>query len=372
MTLTGVDQPEVVEYREAHALSRVFPLLYDVFGRATEQSNSLLTLSDAEGRLLWVCGRPEMLRRVEGINFVEDTSSDDQQTGSDRSGSLNAATQIHAAELRAQRMQPWSCAAAAIHDPLTHAILGVVDLVTVEEIASPMAMGMVRAAARMAEAELALVSVAPFSQQTPGFAVVQIEALGRPDCQVEVDGRTLCLSPRHSEIAVLLADHPAGMSGDELAIALYPGEVLTSTLRAEMTRLRGVLGVLDSRPYRLTAPVRCDWQSVLAHLTAGRVGDALRAYRGPLLPHSYAPGVIDRRERLERSLRMAILASGQPELMVAWTRSRWGADDLEMWRRQAATLPKTSPLWPLATAEVDRLHAALAAPAASPSQPTDA
>ena len=161
---------------------------------------------------------------------------------------------------------------------------------------------------------------------------------------------------------MLLAEHPGGMSGDELAMALYSGEVLTSTLRAEMTRLRAVLGVLDSRPYRLTAPVRCDWQSVLAHLTAGRVGDALRAYRGRLLPHSYAPGVIERRERLERSLRTAILASGQPELMVAWTRSRWGADDLEMWRRQAAALPRHPRCgrWP--PAEVDRLHAGLGAP----------
>ena len=359
------DRSEVVEYREAHPLSPVFALLYDVLGRAAEESNSLVTLSDAGGRLLWVCGRPEVLLRAEGINFVEGTAGDDPPAAADPTGHLGAQVQIHAAEDRTRRGRPWSCAAAPIHDPLTHAILGVVDVAAAEELASPMTMRMVRAAARMAEAELTRISLAPSAQQEPGFAALRMDALGRPDCQVEIDGHTLQLSPRHSEIAVILADHREGLSGDQLAIAVYPDEVLTSTLRAELARLRGVLGVLASRPYRLTAPVHCDWQSVLAQLAAGRVGDALRDYRGPLLPDSHAPGVIEQRERLESGLRTAILASGQTELMVAWTRSTWGADDLEMWDRQTATLPATSPLRPLAIAEMNRLDAELAAPTAA-------
>lgn len=313
-----------------------------------------------------MCGQPEVLLRAEGIDFVEGAASDDPPSGPESTGHLDAQVQIHAAEDRTRQVRPWSCAAAPIHDPLTHAILGVVDVAAGEQIASPMTMGMVRAAARMAEAELVRVGVAPFAAQTPGFAAVRMDALGRPDCQVEIDGHTLQLSPRHSEIAVILADHPEGLSGEQLAIALYPGEGLTSTLRAELTRLRSVLGVLDSRPYRLTAPVRCDWQSVLAQLAAGQVSDALRDYRGPLLPDSDAPGVIERRERLEGGLRTAILASGQSELMVAWTRSRWGANDLQMWHRQAATLPAKSPLRPLAIAEVQRLRAELAAPTVAP------
>ena len=43
----------------------------------------------------------------------------------------------------------------------------------------------------------------------------------------------------------------------------------------------------------------------------------------------------------------AILASGQLELMVPWTRSRWGADDLEMWAAAVRLLPATSPLRPV-------------------------
>jgi hypothetical protein len=88
----------------------------------------------------------------------------------------------------------------------------------------------------------------------------------------------------------------------------------------------------------------------------------MRAYRGPLLPQSDAPGVVQRRESIERQMRAAVLALAEPDLMVAWTRSRWGADDLEMWQRQARTLPPTSPLRPLAVAEARRLDHELRAP----------
>jgi hypothetical protein len=139
---------------------------------------------------------------------------------------------------------------------------------------------------------------------------------------------------------------------------VYPAHMHSSTMRAEMARLRHLLGrgVLQSRPYRLTVETECDWQTVPAHLAAGRVRDALHAYHGPLLPQSEAPGIVERREALQRQLRAAVLTSGQVDLMVAWTRSRWGADDLPMWREQAGALPAASPLRPLAAAEALRLE----------------
>lgn len=137
----------------------------------------------------------------------------------------------------------------------------------------------------------------------------------------------------------------------------------SSTLRAEMTRLRALLGpdVLASRPYRLVVETESDWGGVGAHLSAGRVRDALQAYKGPLLPASEAPAVVSVREVLQGRVRGAVLASGEPDLMVGWTRSRWGAGDLEMWERQVETLPATSPLLSVAEAEVGRLERELGA-----------
>jgi hypothetical protein len=87
----------------------------------------------------------------------------------------------------------------------------------------------------------------------------------------------------------------------------------------------------------------------------------LSAYRGPLLLQSEAPGVVERRDRIENDLRTAVLSSSSPVLMALWTRSRWGASDLEMWQQQIAALPASSPLRPSAVVSARRLDRELAA-----------
>lgn len=367
----GVDVPIVAQgdqlagYREAHPLSRVFPLLYDVLGRAAEECDSVMAVGDAHGQLLWVCGRPAVLDRAADINFVEGAVWDEAHAGTNAPGTalrLDRPLQILASEHFVRTVQPWTCAAAPIHDPVTQAILGIVDVTGAEAVASPQTLAMVRAAARMAEAELGRLAAVGGLQdlwrpERAAHPQVGIEGLGRPDCQVTLGARRIRLSPRHSEILVILTQHPDGLSGDELAIELYPDEVSTSTMRAELTRLRSLLGgdLLDSRPYRLRRDLSCDWQVVARAVDAGRPEDALRAYRGPLLPHSDAPGVVEARERLERRLRAAVLSAGEVHLMAAWTRSRWGADDIDVWRRQAQLATPGSPLHAIAVIEVQRL-----------------
>jgi hypothetical protein len=359
----ALDHDELLEFRNAHPLSHVFPLLYDVLGRAAEECDSLMAVGDSDGRLLWVCGRPSVLAEAEKINFAEGAAWDEKRAGTNAPGTalrLDGAVQIRAAEHFRRAVQQWSCSAAPIHDPVTQSILGVVDVTGGEAVSTPQTLAMVRAAVRMAEAELGRLVALSGAEQlwTPRRSPSsRLEGLGRPDCQMQVGGRTVRLSNRHSEIMVLLVDHPEGLTGDQLAAELYADDVRTSTVRAELTRLRGLLGadLLDSRPYRLTTTPVCDWVTVADLVERGRTAEALRLYRGPLLPQSEAPGVVARRGRLERDLRAAIFASSDLDLMMAWTRSRWGADDLPMWQHQARLLPTSSPLRPLALTEVRRL-----------------
>jgi hypothetical protein len=253
-----------------------------------------------------------------------------------------------------------------------------VDVTGGPEVASPQTLGMIRAAARLAESELArIATVQPRSM--PGASelwspvahssasVLRLRGLGRPECLAELGSAelgstsTYRLSPRHSEILVALVDNPDGLNAEQLEVEVYCEGSHLSTMRAEMTRLRALLGpeLLSSRPYRLTVETDSDWQAVTAHLAAGRLRDALRLYHGPLLPQSQAPGIERRRDIIARQLRAAILSSGQADLMVSWTGSRWGADDVAMWRQQAQSLPVRSPLRPVAIAEARRLEAEL-------------
>ena len=363
----------LADYRAGHPLAGIFPLLYDVAGRAAEDCDSVLAVADERGRLLWVRGRPAVLRRAESIGFVEGAQWDEYHAGTNAPGTalcLDAPVTIKAAEHFVRPVQRWSCAAAPVHEPGSDAILGVIDVTGGRAVDSPQTIAMVRAAARMAESELARRAlVAAAQDREPGLAgrrqpvpEISVSGLGRPDCVVSIGPRILRLSPRHSEIMIILAACPAGLTGDELAYLLYPDDLISSTLRAELVRLRALLGrqVLASRPYRLTCEVTSDWSAVSAQLAAGDLAEALRLYRGPLLPRSQAPGVTELRADLDRALRAAILASGQPRFLVAWTRSRWGADDLEMWQRLCAVLPATSPLRPFAAATAAKLDADLA------------
>jgi hypothetical protein len=366
-----LDQSVLRQYRAEHPLAQIFPLLSDVLGQAARECDAVMAVADEHGQLLWVSGSAEALHRAEAISFVEGAQWDEAHAGTNAPGTalrLDSPVTIRAAEHFVQTVQPWTCSAAPIHDPATGRILGVVDVTGGDDIGSPQTGGMVRAAARLAEAELARLTAA----RPPGRPVpvppgllahaaggLHVQALGGPDMAVSTAGRSFRLSLRHSEILTVLAVHTGGLSGDELSVLLYPGNVSSATLRAEMVRLRSLLGadVLASRPYRLGCEVTSDWAAVAARLAAGDVAAALKLYRGPLLPHSEAPEVVRLREDLHDWLRGMVLADGRQELLVGWTQSRWGAADLEAWQRQCALLPSRSPLRPRAEATVARLDA---------------
>lgn len=362
-----VPADELHDLRGAHPLARVFPLLDDVLGQAARDCDAIMAVSDEAGQLLWVCGAPSALRRAEQIGFVEGSNWDERLAGTNAPGlalRLGRPTSVIAAEHFRHSVQRWSCAATPIHDPSDSRLLGVLDVTGGNELVVPQTMALVRAAARMTESELARAlppTPAPRDRH-PGWARINVDSLGRNESLLTIDDGhghrgTLRLSPRHSEIVLLLASVAQGLSGDELAVLLYEDDSGSSTLRAELNRLRKLLGedLLLSRPYRLAAEVTGDWLGIEARLAAGDVAGAVRAYRGPLLPRSAASGVERLRSMLEQELRSAVLRSGQPDLMSTWTRSAWGADDYEMWLRQRDALAPGSPLRALAEGQIARL-----------------
>lgn len=355
------------DYREAHPLSRVFPLLDDVLGQAARDCDAVMAISDAAGQLLWVCGTPSTLRRAEAIGFVEGSNWDERLAGTNAPGlalTLDRAVSVTRAEHFRHAVQPWSCAATPIHDPTSSSLLGVLDITGGDQIVVPQTMALVRAAARLAETELArdlLMRPAP-PEPHPGAFHVTLEVMGQNQSLLTVDdGRghvsTVRLTPRHSEILLLLASTPRGLSGDELAVLLYEDDAGASTLRAELNRLRHLLGdeLLASRPYRLAAHVTGDWLGIEAQLAAGDLRAALRMYRGPLLPRSTAPGVERLRDVLHEAIRHALLVSHEPDLMSQWTRSAWGADDYDMWQAQRLIATTGSPMVPLIAGQLARL-----------------
>ncbi len=157
---------------------------------------------------------------------------------------------------------------------------------------------------------------------------------------------------RSLELLAVLAMYPEGLTGEQLALALYGERGKTVTIRAQVHRVRAHLGegVLHTQPYRLLRPVDGDWLGVERLISAGRPREALRAYRGPLLPASDAPAIVEARRLLEESLRRSILTTGDPELLGRWLTHPAGADDLAAARTLVAVLPAGDPRRAAATA----------------------
>ncbi|MEU9860690.1 GAF domain-containing protein [Streptomyces sp. NPDC047971] len=330
---------ELAGHREEHPLSAAMPVIRELMGAYARDGEHLLAVCDAAGRMLWVEGHPGTLRRARAMNFVAGARWSESVAGTNAPGTAIAVdrpVQVFSAEHFRRPVQAWTCAAAPVHDPRTGRLLGAVDITGGDRLAHPHSLAFVQAVARAAESHLALLAPAPAEDR------VRLTALGRDEALLRVGGRGLRLSRRHSEILVVLAHRPDGVGGDELLTLLYEEESVTPvTLRAELSRLRGLLGpeLLRSRPYRLAASVDADFGTVDRRLGSGAVSAALGEYAGPLLPSSRAPGVVRLRERLADRLRAALVDRGDPALLADWTYSAWGEDDVEMWRALSEVVP---------------------------------
>ncbi|MGW1122315.1 GAF domain-containing protein [Streptomyces tanashiensis] len=354
-----LDEDELAAYREAHPLTAAMPVIRELMGAYATDGEHLLAVCDAAGRMLWVEGHPGTLRKARGMNFVAGARWSEAAVGTNAPGTALAVdrpVQVVAAEHFRRPVRAWTCAAAPVHDPHSGRVLGAVDITGGERLAHPHSLGFVQAVARAAESQLALLGPAP----EPGR--LRLSALGRDEAVLSVGGRRMRLSRRHSEILVVLAHRPEGVSGDELLTLLYEDESVTPvTLRAELSRLRALLGpdALRSRPYRLAGAVDADFATVDRRLASGAVAAAAGDYAGPLLPASAAPGVVRLRERLAERMRAALVDRGDPGLLADWAYSAWGEDDVVVWRALCAAVPAN--LLPPVRARLDSLETELCA-----------
>lgn len=328
---------DLASLREAHPLAAVIDVLRDLVGAAAYDARHLMAVTDAGGRLLWVEGDAAALRRAEAMNFVEGAVWDEAHVGTNAPGTALAVgheVQIFATEHFRHPVQDWTCAAAPIHDPETGRVIGAVDVTGGDALAHPHSLALVKAAARAAEGALAFRRASGSGLWIPRTPA-RLRVLGPGEPTLRLDGRVLRLGRRGADILFLLAAHPGGMTGEQLADALYEHQATDTAVRVEVNRLRRTVGDLVlSRPYRLARPVALDSAEVAAALHRGDAAQAVEAYAGPLLPNSAAPAVVAERDWLHAQVRSAVLASDDALLVHTWA-ERFAFEDLAVWERLA-------------------------------------
>jgi hypothetical protein len=146
-----------------------------------------------------------------------------------------------------------------------------------------------------------------------------LEAMGRRRARLSINGQRTELGLRHSEILVLLVLHPDGLSSHDLGSRLYGADPKRVTVRAEMSRLRRLLGpLLANAPYRLDADVSADFAEIERLVQGGRVGAAADRCAGPLLPLSKVPEIVAARRRIDGGMGTGAGVTDDAEPPYAW------------------------------------------------------
>jgi hypothetical protein len=359
---------DLLACRAASPLAPALPVIRRLLVQDAEASRMIVAVSDAAGRLLWVEGDRQLRARAEAVHFVEGARWSEDVAGTNAPGTalaVDSAVQIYGSEHFRRAVQPWSCSAAPVHDPVTGALLGAIDVTGGDSVAAPHALTLVRATVAAVESELRWLHRERLSGRVPAgpAASARLEVLGRDRARLSVPGGPLELSVRHSELLFLLAEAAAsgrGRTAVELAAECHAGTAASVTVRAELSRLRRLVGtdLLGSRPYRLVGGLVTDAEEVRRLIARGDVGAALERYRGPVLPGSAAPGVLLARDRLAAHLRRAVLGSRRPELLLRYAQLPDGRQDGAAWQTLLEVLPPGSPRRAGVAAHLQRLRTA--------------
>jgi hypothetical protein len=281
--------------------------LADELHSITDDSGFAACVTDEHGTILWVSGGRVLRRRAEQLNFAPGGRWDEQHMGTNAMSLALCTGQpstVFSAEHLIAALHSWVCYSAPINAPGGRR-LGVIDLSSSWERSHPLAMPTVRALAAAIQSQL------PADLPTDE-ADVRLECLG--GATLRRAGTAVRLKPRQLEILTLLALEPAGYTPQALHAAVYGDRpVAPGTLKSDVSHLRHATGgQITSRRYTLSRPIDCDALELLDAIAAGDLTTALRLYRGPLLPGSDTPGIVQWREYLAVSLRTAVLASGSP------------------------------------------------------------
>ncbi|RPA06090.1 GAF domain-containing protein [Gordonia sp. OPL2] len=350
---TSMSATEFAEYRDAHPITAVRPLVQSLMLDDIADSGVVVALTDQAGRLLWVEGATDARDRAADINFVEGSMWSEEIVGTNAPGlalAVDRGVQVVGPEHFAGAVQEWSCAAAPVHDPITGHVIGVIDVTGGREVAAPFALAAVRSVVAAVEREMQSRAVDLADPSTfLAESGARLTVLGGAYRWRRAGDGTpeRALSRRHAEILLLLQAYPEGLNTEQLAVMLAEDGVDPVTVRAEISRLRRDLGtdVVESRPYRLTVALVSDVSEIRDRIAGGgdlsAVIDVLG--RGGLLAESSAPGVAEMFEELREDLRSRIIAEGDVAALRKWTSSAHGRDDLAAWRRLEHRLPPGHP-----------------------------
>ncbi|MDT5325900.1 MAG: hypothetical protein QOF25_3052, partial [Mycobacterium sp.] len=169
------------QLRETHPLAAALPVIRRLLVQDASDAGVVVAVTAVDGTLLWVEGDRAACQKAEAMNFVPGADWSERSAGTNAPGTalaLDRELQILGSEHFTRIVQPWSCTAVPVHDPVTGVLLGAIDLTGGTEVATPQTLALVRATAVAVENHLALLRLTNTNARQPGIAAVRLSVLG--------------------------------------------------------------------------------------------------------------------------------------------------------------------------------------------------
>src|SRR4051812_34189695 len=141
------DEAETAAMWRDSALQAAVENVEEELRRTAEDGDLVIAITDPDTRILWTYGGRVMRRKAETVNFVPGGRWDDQSVGTnalDLANRDDVPSMVFSAEHYAEVVHNWVCWAAPVHDPVSGARLGVVDLSTTWDRTHPIGLATAR------------------------------------------------------------------------------------------------------------------------------------------------------------------------------------------------------------------------------------
>ncbi|MFF4572953.1 GAF domain-containing protein [Streptomyces sp. NPDC001410] len=148
---------EVRRRREESPLRHILPVLREGLLSVADVAQHIMVVADAEGRVLWREGSPQVLRKADGLGFELGADWREDVVGTNGLGTpavVRRPVQVFAAEHFVRSHASWTCTGAPITDPRDGRLIGVVDVSGPLETMHPATLAWVDSVAKLAEARL--------------------------------------------------------------------------------------------------------------------------------------------------------------------------------------------------------------------------
>lgn len=153
--LTDQELNHLLKTSEIYRVAK--PIIDELFHKMSETGH-LITLSDQNGRIIYLKGDPPTIRSAEKMNFAAGMDWSESTAGTNAIGTsivTKVPIQIFSAEHFCHGCHPWSCSSAPIFHPVTQEIIGTIDFTGIWTHAQPHTLGLAVSIAQLIETKLA-------------------------------------------------------------------------------------------------------------------------------------------------------------------------------------------------------------------------